>query len=190
MASLSVDGQIFTPNMVIGCAISVSPSPLMPVPAPFDAVVGSPLSVLGAGSPLNTFSSSRRQAGVRFGALRIAPLDDRTRTESFERGFCFVVLLFIERTSPLAPTKPSTRKPARLAILESTSRRGWNFPCTGGMYCTVGEIHLYSPNSGIGLFYADSGFFDGKNRVFSADWFKTVFYGGFLKRGNRRDEGT
>ncbi len=25
---------------------------------------------------------------------------------------------------------------------------------------------LNSPNSGIGLFYADSGFFDGKNRVF------------------------
>ena len=75
MASLSVDGDTFTPKRVIHCAISVSPSPLMSVPAPFDAVVGSPLSVLGAASPLNTFSSSRRQAGVRCGALRIAPLD-------------------------------------------------------------------------------------------------------------------
>jgi hypothetical protein len=31
--------------------------------------------------------------------------------------YCKCVSLFIERTSPLASTKPSTRKPARLAII-------------------------------------------------------------------------
>ncbi len=38
---------------------------------------------------------------------------------------------------------------------------------------------LNSPNSGIGLFFADSGFFDGKNRVFWRIGSKPSFYGGF-----------
>jgi hypothetical protein len=41
-----------------------------------------------------------------------------TRKEKlFGGGFVWGEGLFIERTSPLATTKPSTRKPARLAII-------------------------------------------------------------------------
>ena len=45
-------------------------------------------------------------------------------------------------------------------------------------------LSLNSPNSGIGLFYADSGFFDGKNRVFWRIGSKPFLWG-ILKTGEK-----